>query len=76
MSNATPGVTKIGVVDMQVCVPEDWIDERIIRFAETKNPSGTYGWHIRKEGSEALAGCPERNPCAQRAGYVHIMLDA
>jgi len=70
-------VTKFGGFDMQVCVPGDWPDEAILEFAEDKNPCGTEnGWVIREEGDEALAGMPAYNPCAQRHGYVHVMLDA
>jgi hypothetical protein len=70
-------VTRFGFLDMQVCVPEDWPDNNVITFAEKEYPCGTsYGWHIRREGDEALLGQPERNPCAKREGFVHIMLDA
>lgn len=69
-------VTKKGLLDMQVCVPEDWSDEKVIDFAEQSYPSGTIGgWFIHREGSEELGGYPERNPCNQRKGFVHIMLD-
>lgn len=72
-----PEVTYQGILDIQVCVPEDWTDERVLEFAEQENPCGTTaGWGIRKEGSKQLAGAPERNPCEQRENYVHIMLDA
>jgi len=72
-----PEVTKIGFLDMQVCVPADFTDDQVIEFAESKNPCGTeYGWHIRREGSPLLSGSPERNACSKRDGFVHIMLDA
>ena len=64
-------------MDMQVCVPFDWTDEQVKNFADTRNECGTEnGWFIRKEGSEYLAGKPERVPCSGRQGCVHIMLDA
>lgn len=70
-------VTKTGLLDMQVCVPEGWADLDIILFAEKENSCGTTnGWSIRKEGDKALLGLPERNPCDDRKGFVHIMLDA
>lgn len=69
-------VTRYGVLDMQVCVPADWTDSQVKAFADSENPSGTNGWFIRKEGDEALKGKPERTPCAERPGFVHIMLDA
>ena len=73
-----PVVTKPGfALDMQVCVPSDWTDEQVIAFAEREWPCGTtHGWQIRREGDPYLSGSPERNPCAERWGYVHIMLDA
>lgn len=72
-----PQVTREGFLDMQVCVPADWTDEQVKTFADAQNPCGTEnGWGIRKEGSPYLAGKPERNPCAERQGCVHIMLDA
>ena len=70
------GVTWLGILDMQVCVPKDWSDSEVIEFAESENPSGTtLGWVIRKEGDKNLLGQPERNPCSERVGFVHIMLD-
>ena len=70
-------VTKRGALDMQVCVPEDWSDERVKAFADLHNLCGTVsGWAIRREGDRFLAGCRERVPCAKREGFVHIMLDA
>ena len=70
-------VTRAGFLDMQVCVPSDWSDNKVVAFAESNNPCGTTGgWQIRREGDEALAGCAERVPCEDRDGFVHIMLDA
>jgi hypothetical protein len=70
-------VTKAMALDMQVCVPSEWTDEDVLKFANENNACGTeHGWHIRKQGDQALAGYPERNPCEARSGYVHIMLDA
>lgn len=70
-------VTRIGVFDMQVCVPADWSDEQVRQFAANQNPCGTTnGWFIRRRGDEGLAGADERVACAGRPGHVHIMLDA
>lgn len=72
-----PEVTQRGVLDMQVCVPAEWTDEQVLDFAEKENPCGTTnGWFIRREGDKELMGCPERQPCAERDNFVHIMLDA
>lgn len=72
-----PQVTRVGALDMQVCVPSDWTDEDVKQFANRENPCGTQlGWQIRKQGSELLAGADERTPCADDENKVHIMLDA
>ncbi len=34
------------------------------------------GWQIRKKGDPLLGDDPERQPCDDREGFVHIMLDA
>ena len=70
-------VTRVGVFSMQVCVPKDWTDDQVREFAEQECPCGTeHGWHIRREGDELLRGRPERVPCEEREGHVHVMLDA
>ena len=72
-----PTVTRASVLCIQVCVPEVWSDKQVIDFAEKENPCGTMnGWFIRKEGEKDLGGMPERNPCEERPGFVHIMLAA
>ena len=64
-------------LDMQVCVPEDWTDEQALDFVEKEWPCGTInGWQLRKNGHKLLSGSPERQPCAERDGFVHIMFDA
>ena len=70
-------VTYCGVLDMQVCVPDEWTDEQVKAFADTSNPAGTQnGWFIRRTGDKALMGHPERQTCANHSDMVHIMLDA
>jgi len=72
-----PMVSKVGCLDMQVCVPTHWTNEQVLEFAEEENPCGTEaGWEIRREGSECLRGAPERKKCEEREGFIHIMLDA
>lgn len=69
-------VTQKGMLDCQVCVPMDWTDKQVKKFADTNHLSGTEnGWFVRKEGAAALAGDPERTPCHNKDGFVHIMLD-
>lgn len=70
-------VIQRGVLDMQVCVPNEWSDEEVKAFADRENICGTEnGWQIRKEGDPALNGDPERTKCSQWSSNVHIMLDA
>lgn len=72
-----PETTRLGIFDMQVCVPDDFTNQQVIDFAESDHPCGTtHGWSIRKEGDEALSGSPERAKCLEREGCVHVMLDA
>lgn len=69
-------VTCFGIIDCQVCVPDHWTDEQILWFTEMANPCGTSaGWQIRREGDKLLCGDPERQPCSDRPGFVHVMLD-
>jgi len=76
MLKMDPEVVRTNLVDMQVCVPEDWDDDEVKTFADRENPVCVpAGWDIRKEGSKFLGGDPERNPCQRREGFVHITLD-
>lgn len=77
VANESAAVTRRGMLDCQVCVPKDWSDDQVKSFADKANPCGTEcGWSIRREGDKALSGDPERVPCEQRDGFIHIMLDA
>jgi hypothetical protein len=68
-------VTRIGVLDMQVCVPAKWTNAEVEQFANMANLCGTTGgWRVRKD-RRLLAGDPVRNPCTKRKGFVHVMLD-
>lgn len=76
IQSTNPQATYFGVLDMQICVPQDWTDEEAEFYANQINPSGLdHGWKIRREGDKRLGGSPERCPCAQREGMIHIMLD-
>jgi hypothetical protein len=69
-------VTRVGIFDMQVCVPAEWTDEQVERFANSMNPAGTeHGWTIRRADNPAQNGAPERVVCAQDPARVHIMLE-
>lgn len=70
-------VIRRGLLDMQVCVPENWTNEQVITFANTEIPCGTEnGWQIRRQGDDVLAGADERATCSDMSDHVHIMLDA
>lgn len=65
-----------GVLDMQVCVPAEWDDGAVVRFANICNPAGTSGgWMIRKARHPLNEDDPERGPCSQSPDHVHIMLE-
>lgn len=81
-----PELTRLKPLSCHVCVPEDYTDEQVVEFAksaelkglEEENPNWSHGsteWRIRREGDESLRGDPERNPCAEKPGFVHVMLD-
>jgi hypothetical protein len=56
-------------------VPAAWTNRQAKAFAEIHNPCGAFaGWHVRKD-PKLLAGDPIRQPCDDRPGFVHIMLD-
>lgn len=70
-----PEVRREGCLDVQVCVPETWTDQQVKTFADEKYPCGTsLGWCVRKD-LKLLNGDPERNPCSDKKGYVHITMD-
>lgn len=72
-----PAITRHGILDCQVCVPESWTDDQAKEFVDDLNPTGlATGWSMRKTGDKYLAGAPERCPCEERKGFVHIMFDA
>ncbi len=72
-----PVVSNLNILCIQVCVPENWTDKQALEFAEKENPCGTRGgWHMRRNGDKLLMGDPERRPCDEREGFVHIMFDA
>ena len=69
-------VVRHSLLSLQVCVPKGWSDDQVLGFAEGAQPCGTEnGWFIRREGDDALKGMPERVPCLERDGFVHVMLD-
>ena len=72
-----PQVTKRGIFSVQVCIPAYYTDRQVKDFAELQYPCGTRnGWSIRRAGDPLLAGDAERVACEERAGCVHVMLDA
>lgn len=70
--NEKPSVVIARVMAMQLCVPAQWTDEQVIVFAESQRHTG---WKIRKAGHPKLNGDPERAPCEDRRGYVHIAVE-
>lgn len=77
MDKEQPTITHTSASQLQVCVPFNWKDEQVKRFADEKQPLGLEsGWTIRKEGNLKLTGMPERQACTSRIGFVHIMMDS
>lgn len=76
--SSEPEVTMLGLFDMQVCVPKDWTDEQVCKFAEKANTCGTTGgWQIRREdGIGVHKDFKQRVTCADNDEKVHVMLDA
>lgn len=73
----TMSVLYRGFLYMQVCVPKETTDEKVVEFANTENPCGTAnGWQIVRQGSKFLGGDSERVQCAKCSDNVHIMLEA
>lgn len=71
-----PEITKTGIFDMQICIPESYTDEQAETFANSESPAGTEnGWVMKHAGNESLNGDAERVKCQGRAGCVHIMLE-
>jgi hypothetical protein len=71
----TAEVTRRGLLDMQVCVPDDWTDAQAEQFANTDTPTGiSSDWRLRTADDPSQAGAPIRVKCQQREGHVHIML--
>lgn len=72
---AEPEVTRVGVFDMQVCVPAEYTDEQAETFANADHPAGTTrGWRMRAADDPAQNGAPIRVKCTQHSENVHIML--
>ena len=80
MVNNIPEVTSRRALSMQVCVPSDWSNEKIIEFAEKDYPCGTTGgWSIRTDGEHSLPSAlryQERVACEAKPNFVHIILVA
>lgn len=73
----SPQVVRRRFLAIQVCVPGSWNNTRIKDFADAAEPCGTQnGWHVYEEGAEGLQGTPARVPCADRKGFVHVVLGA
>lgn len=71
-----PAVIRMGMFDMQVCVPKDWSDAEVRAFAAQQVLCGTeQGWQIRtKEKGDSKYRT--RVECANNPDFVHIVLDA
>lgn len=71
-------MTRVSVLNIQVCVPEGWDDHKIESFANREHECGTTnGWVIRREDADYTPDdYQERVGCADRDGFVHVVLTA
>ena len=70
-------ITRINLLNAQLCVPKDWNDEQIIRFAESEICKLGYPCphvEIAKEGDVCLGGDPARVQCAEHKDNVHVVV--
>ena len=68
-----PEVIRVMLLDAQVCVPTTWSDDQATAFVNAENPTGISSrWVMKKNGDKWLGNDPERNPCDEREGFVHI----
>jgi len=68
--HAKAEILRIGMLAMQVCVPEEWGDDTIEEYANDANPAGTmHGWTVRKDGPD-----PYRVTCQHNVDYIHVVL--
>lgn len=73
---SAPQVTARRLASIQVCVPQDYTDDEVVKFANGRDPTGLdHGWEIRRQGDPSLRGDAERVCCAMRPGFVHLVLD-
>jgi hypothetical protein len=72
MTGNVPEVVRFSLLNIQVCVPADYTDEQVEEFANRNHPTGIDSpWKI----TEQLGDDPTRNPCSEREGMVHIVLE-
>lgn len=68
-------IVRHGLLDLQVCVPEDYTDEQAETYANDARPTGIESkWRMRSADDPAQNGAPIRVKCQQDPGHVHIML--
>ena len=62
---------------IQVCVPEEWGNDKIKEFVEGEDSYKTMSsWEIRKQGNLMPAVTDERVVCLEVPGCVHVILEA
>lgn len=61
-------IIRLGIFQVQVCVPKDWEDKKIIDFVEKQNPSGTVsGWQIEEKDDKFVN-------CSDKENFKHCVL--
>jgi hypothetical protein len=73
MGTLTPEIIRVGIFDMQVCVPATMTDEEVVEFARG---SEDVQWSILKTGHKYLGGDAERVTCSDNKDKVHMRLES
>ena len=62
--SSNPEVVRIGLLDLQVCVPKEFSDADVEAFANAESPTGiSSNWSIVGEGDVRRVQCVERPEC-------------
>jgi hypothetical protein len=70
-----PTICRKKVLSMQLCVPKDWTESKILEFAENRVPCGIEsGWYLCKKDDPVLDGAEDRVSCDDRSEYVHVVV--
>lgn len=59
-----PEITQVGLISMKVCVPQEWSDRLIEKWANEQSPTGISSeWRIDRNQTHVRCKCDEREGC-------------